>query len=238
MSGRVALVTGGGGGLGEAICRTLAEAGATVLATDVRVDQAGEVARSIRAAGGDATAVSLDVSDDQQAAEVIREAVSTHGSLDVLVNNAATNTTGPFNDLPMAEFDRILDVNLRGAVLMAKLVLPEMRRQGRGHIVNIASTAAKRAWPNASAYHTSKWGLLGFSHALFTEARAFGVRVTAVLPGGMRTPFLLESLAGLDPNLLLDPVRVAETIRFLLTQPDGGHIPEVTVVPTWEISWP
>ena len=89
-----------------------------------------------------------------------------------------------------------------------------------------------------AAYHASKWGLPGFRHARFTEARAFGVRVTAVVSGGMRTPFLLDGLSGLDPKLLLDLLHWPRQSRFVLTQPDGFHIPEVTVVPTWEVSRP
>jgi NADP-dependent 3-hydroxy acid dehydrogenase YdfG len=104
--------------------------------------------------------------------------------------------------------------------------------------VNITSTAAKRAWENASAYHATKWGLLGFSHAIHTEARTAGIKVTAVVAGGMRTPFLLERFPDLDPGLLQDPRNVAETIRFVLTLPAESVIPEVTVLPMRETSWP
>jgi NADP-dependent 3-hydroxy acid dehydrogenase YdfG len=104
--------------------------------------------------------------------------------------------------------------------------------------VNITSTAAKRAWANGSAYHASKWGLLGFSHALHTEARPHNVKVTAVVSGGMRTPFLLERFPDLDLGTLQDPHNVAETIRFVLTQPDETVIPEVLVLPMRETSWP
>ena len=96
----------------------------------------------------------------------------------------------------------------------------------------------KRTWPNASAYHASKWGLVGFSHALHTEGRPLGIKVTAVVAGGMRTPFLFERFPDLDPGVLQDPASVAQTIRFVLTQPDGTVIPEVTVLPMRETSWP
>jgi short-subunit dehydrogenase len=113
-----------------------------------------------------------------------------------------------------------------------------MRRQGRGHIVNVVSTAARRAWANASAYHASKWGLLGFSHALHVEARPHQVKVTAVIAGGMRTPFLLDRFPDLDPGLLQEPRNVADAIRFVLTQPDETVIPELMVIPMRETSWP
>ena len=113
-----------------------------------------------------------------------------------------------------------------------------MKRQRRGHIVNVTSTAAKRAWPNASAYHASKWGLLGLSHALHAELRPHGVRVCAVIAGGMRTPFLLDRFPDLDPARLQDPENVAQTVKHVLLQPEGTAIAEVVVVPTQETSWP
>ena len=113
-----------------------------------------------------------------------------------------------------------------------------MKPRKSGHIVNIASTAAKRAWANASAYHASKWGLLGFSHALHVEARAYDIKVTAVVSGGMRTPFLLERFPDIDTNNLQDPENVAQTIKFVLMQPRETVIPEIMVLPLRETSWP
>src|SRR5699024_7077481 len=121
-----------------------------------------------------------------------RQITSEFGSLDVLVNNAGVDRTVSIDEMSVDDWDRILAVNLRGPFVMSKRVLPVMKERGGGHIVNIVSTAAKRAWPNASAYHASKWGLLGFSHALHVEARPHQVKVTAIVAGGMRTPFLLD----------------------------------------------
>jgi short-subunit dehydrogenase len=113
-----------------------------------------------------------------------------------------------------------------------------MKAQRRGHIINIVSTAAKRAWANATAYHASKWGLLGLSHALHVEARPFGVKVTAIIAGGMRTPFILERFPDTDPGVLQDPRNVADTVMFVLQQPAETVIPEITVIPMCETSWP
>jgi NAD(P)-dependent dehydrogenase (short-subunit alcohol dehydrogenase family) len=238
LAGRVAIVTGGGRGLGEAICACLAEAGASVVACDIRPESAEAVAEAIRARGGRARGLALDVTDEQGAGAVVREVLGSYGGLDVLVNNAGIDATLPFDEMPPKTFDRILDVNLRGPVIMARAVFPHMRQRGAGHIVNVASTAAKRTWPNASAYHASKWGLMGFSHALHTEARPLGIKVTAVVAGGMRTPFLFDRFPDLDPGVLQDPASVAATIRFVLTQPEETVIPEVTVLPMRETSWP
>ena len=117
--------------------------------------------------------------------------------------------------------------------------MPSLSRNtaGRGgHIVNIASTAARRAWPNASAYHASKWGLVGLSQALYAELRGAGIRVTSVVVGGMRTPFLLDRFKDLDPSTLQDPANVARAVRFVLTMPRESIVPEISVLPLQESS--
>ncbi len=238
IEGRIALVTGGGRGLGAAVCESLAEAGATVVVADLLEAQARAEAARIESAGGRAIPLALDVRDERQVESSIGGVVSRFERLDVLVNNAGVDLTAPIAEMPVAEWDRILAVNLRGPFVAAKAALDAMRRVRRGHIVNVVSTAAKRAWANASAYHASKWGLLGFSHALHVEARAVGVKVTAVIAGGMRTPFLLDRFPDLDPGLLQDPRNVADAIRFVLTQPDETVVPELTVIPMRETSWP
>jgi NAD(P)-dependent dehydrogenase (short-subunit alcohol dehydrogenase family) len=238
IRGKVAVVTGGGRGLGEAICATLAEAGATVVVADVKPRLAEAVAEAIVARDGRAEPMGLDVSDQGRVESGVGEIVRRHGRLDVVVNNAGTDLTVSIEELSVADWDRILAVNLRGPFLMARAAMPVMRAQGRGHIVNVASTAAKRAWANAAAYHASKWGLLGFSHALHVEGRKCGVKVTAVIAGGMRTPFLLDRFPDLDPGLLQDPKNVADAVRYVLTLPEETVIPEITVIPMRETSWP
>ena len=104
--------------------------------------------------------------------------------------------------------------------------------------MDLTSTAAKRAWANATAYHASKWGLLGLSHALHVEARPYNVKVTAIVPGGMQTPFILDRFPDTPHENLQDPRNVADTIRFVLSQPPGTVIPEVMVIPMRETSWP
>jgi NADP-dependent 3-hydroxy acid dehydrogenase YdfG len=238
LAGQVALITGAGSGLGAATAEVLAAAGMHVAVADVAVDGARRTVERIEADGGSAAALSLDVRLEGSAADAVEAIVGRWGRLDVLVNNAGVDRTASFDELTLADWDRIIAVNLRGPIVMTRAVLPAMRRAGRGHIVNITSTAAKRAWENASAYHATKWGLLGFSHAIHTEARTAGIKVTAVVAGGMRTPFLLERFPDLDPGLLQDPRNVAETIRFVLTLPAESVIPEVTVLPMRETSWP
>jgi NAD(P)-dependent dehydrogenase (short-subunit alcohol dehydrogenase family) len=160
-----------------------------------------------------------------------------------VVNNAAIDITVPISELAAGDWERIVRTNLTGPFLLAKHAVAAMgpAAEGevtRGHIVNIASTAAKRAWPNAAAYHATKWGLLGLSHALHAELRPQGIKVSAIVAGGMRTPFLLDRFPDIDPTVLQDPANVAKAVKFVLLQPDETVIPEVMVIPMKESSWP
>lgn len=238
LQGKVALVTGGGRGLGAAICQVLGKAGVTVVAADIRENLVQQVAQEIEGAGGKALALRADISDPEQVDETIRRIDSQFGRLDILVNNAAIDITVPIEELSVDDWRRIVDINLSAPFLLSRAALPLMRRQKSGHIVNITSTAAKRAWPNASGYHATKWGLLGLSYALHAELRPENIKVTAVVSGGMRTPFLLDRFPDIDPNVLQDPHNVAETVRFVLTLPEESVIPEISVMPMRETSWP
>ena len=232
LGGRIALITGAAGGLGAATASCLAAAGVTVLRADTRfgADQCRDDGRGMELA--------LDVTDERSVERATALALERYGQLDILINNAGIDVTLPVDELAVCDWDRVLAVNLRGPFLMAKHALTAMKAQRRGHIVNIVSTAAKRAWPNAAAYHASKWGLLGLSHALHAELRPAGIKVTAVVAGGMRTPFLLDRFPDIDASTLQDPKNVADTVRFVLSQPAETVIPEVMVLPMRETSWP
>jgi NAD(P)-dependent dehydrogenase (short-subunit alcohol dehydrogenase family) len=236
-----ALVTGAGSGLGAAIARRLGAAGARVVLADIAEDKAVGVADAIDADGGSSLVVKLDVSDEAQVRAALAATLERFGGLDVLVNNAGTDVTAPLDEVDIAAWNRVLDTNLRGPFLLCKLALSALHasRGGKGgQIVNVASTAALRAWPNASAYHASKWGLLGLSKALHAELRASGIRVSSVIAGGMRTPFLLDRFPDLDASKLQDPANVAEAVHFLLTMPPESVVSEIMVLPREETSWP
>ncbi|HXD51780.1 MAG TPA: SDR family oxidoreductase, partial [Burkholderiales bacterium] len=221
-----------------AICNALSTAGATVVVADINLENARAVARDVGAAGGQARALQVDIGAEDQVQQAIAETLKSYGRLDALINNAGIDFTLPIDELSVEQWDAVVRTNLRGPFLLCKYASTVMRRLGGGHIVNIASTAARRAWPNASAYHASKWALLGLSHALHAELRPHGIKVSAVIAGGMRTPFLLDRFPDLDPGVLQDPANVAATVCFLLTQPAETVIPEVMVLPMRETSWP
>jgi NAD(P)-dependent dehydrogenase (short-subunit alcohol dehydrogenase family) len=238
LEGKSVLITGGGRGLGAAIGRELAHGGASVFLADLNLGNAQSVASEISSTGARAVAIKADITQDREASAALAEVVKAAGRLDVLVNNAAVDFTLPIEELSAEQWDAVLRVNLRAPFLLCKHAAQVMKGQRGGHIVNIASTAAKRTWPNASAYHASKWGLLGLSHALHAELRPQRIKVTAIVAGGMRTPFLLDRFPDIDPGVLQDPANVAATVRFVLSMPEESVIPEVMVIPMRESSWP
>ncbi|MBD1909207.1 MULTISPECIES: SDR family oxidoreductase [unclassified Leptolyngbya] len=238
LADKVVIVTGGARGLGEATCHCLAEAGMKVVVADMRQELATQVAEQIQAQDGTAIALPLDVSSPDNIAKSVDTILETYGKIDVLVNNAGIDITLSVEEMAIDEWQQVINVNLNGPFYMSKAVFPHMREQGGGHIINIVSTAAKRAWANASAYHASKWGLLGLSQALHVEGRLHQIKVTSVIAGGMQTPFLLDRFPDIDVTTLQDPRNVAETIEYLLMQPKETVISEIMVLPMKETSWP
>ncbi len=242
LHGKVALVTGGGSGLGEATARTLAGAGCAVACVDVNRVGAERVAREIQATDREAVAIGCDVSDAEAVFAAVDSIVGRWGRLDVAVNCAAVDYVRSVDELTVEQWDQVIAVNLRGPFLVAKAALPTMRRQRSGHIVNVASTAALRAWGNAAAYHASKFGLVGFGRGLGVEGRPDGIRVTTVIPGGMRTHFFdrfpEQGIPLPDERNLQDPATVAETILFAVRLPPESALQELIITPLTEPGWP
>lgn len=239
LKDKVVLVTGGGQGLGQQISMVLGESGMKVILGDIKEDQVQKTADELAQKGLKAKAVTLDVSNEQNVRGVLENIVKKYDKLDVVVNNAGIDYTKPITELTVEEWQRVVNVNLTGPFLLTKFAYPIMSKQEEGgHIVNIASTAAKRGWPNASAYHASKWGLLGFSYGMHAEGRKDKIKVTTVVSGGMRTPFILERFPDTPLDVLQDPRNVAETVKFVLSVPDESVIPEVMITPVKETSWP
>lgn len=239
LKDKIIIITGGSQGLGRAIAETLSEERAIIFICDIKTEQAQQTAKELSKKGAAAEGYALDVGDENSVEQLVNEVINKYGRIDALINNAGIDVTKPLTELSIDEFDRVIRVNLRGPFLMSKAVFPIMAKQETGgSIVNISSTAAKRTWENASAYHASKWGLLGFSHGIHTEGRNSKIKVTAVIAGGMRTPFILERFPETDPRVLQDPKNVAQAVKFTLLQPEETVIPEIMVLPVRETSWP
>jgi NAD(P)-dependent dehydrogenase (short-subunit alcohol dehydrogenase family) len=238
LEDKVALVTGGGRGLGAALCLALAEAGAKVVVADIRAETASAMASQLSGRGYEALALTLDVGNADSVDACLSAATDRFGPLDILVNNAGIDYTLPVEKLDVAQWDQVMSTNLRGPFILSRRAIQSMTPRRSGHIVNIVSTAAKRTWPNAAAYHASKWGLLGLSHALHAELRPLGIKVTAVITGGMRTPFLLDRFPDIDQNTLQPPERVATAVVQAISLQGDSVVPEITVLPMGETSWP
>ncbi len=188
LSGQVALITGGGRGIGRAVAQAFAAAGAQVAATARSADQLAETVALITAAGGKALALPADVSDPEAVARMVAETERQLGPVDVLVNSAgATGTAGPLWEVDVEEWWHCAAVNIRGPMLCAHRVLPGMVARRRGRILNVVSAAATMAGPYGSAYITTKTALLRFSEVLALETKEYGISVFAVDPGGVRT---------------------------------------------------
>lgn len=188
LEGRVAIVTGGGHGIGKAYAIRLASEGARVVVAEIDENAAQSVARELQGAGHEALAVRTDVADDASTERMAAAAVERFGRIDVLVNNAAIFATvpmsrSPFDQITIDEWDRMMGVNLKGTWLASCAVIPQMRRQGYGKIINISSGTALKGSPSRIHYVTSKAGILGFTKTLANEVGKDNICVNCVAPG-------------------------------------------------------
>ncbi|WP_395104019.1 SDR family NAD(P)-dependent oxidoreductase [Actinomadura sp. SCN-SB] len=188
LTGRCVIVTGGGHGIGRAYCHRLAAEGAAVTIAELDAAAAEAVCEEIGDAGGTALAVPTDVADEDGVGRMVERSLAEFGRIDGLVNNAAIFATVPMSrvgigELSVEEWDRMMAVNLRGTFLTCRAVLPAMRRQGSGRIVNISSGTALSGSPSRLHYVTSKAGVLGFTRSLAREVGPYGITVNAVAPG-------------------------------------------------------
>jgi meso-butanediol dehydrogenase/(S,S)-butanediol dehydrogenase/diacetyl reductase len=188
FAGKVALVTGAASGIGEATAKRFAAEGATVVVVDLNADGAARVVHEIGAAGGHASAFRADVAAAADAEAMIRHAVTTHGRLDILHNNATSGDPGLIADLPVASWERTLAVNLTAPFLATKFALPVMIAQGGGAIVNMSSGAGVLAEEGLAAYGAAKAGVINLTRSTAIEYARYGVRANCVCPGAVDTP--------------------------------------------------
>lgn len=187
------LITGSGSGLGRDIARAALKAGNNVVATARSTDQ---LASLVSEYGSQVLAVGLDVTNEEEAEAAVASAVEQFGRLDVLVNNAGYGDIRPFEQVPSGEFRRLVETNLFGVVNLTRAALPVMRKQRSGHIIQISSLGGRTAFAGSASYHASKWGVGGFTEAVALETAPFGVKLTALEPGAMRTNWGKRANAG------------------------------------------
>jgi len=229
LSGQVALVTGAGRGIGRAVSLALAREGARVVLAARSAGQLAAVEAEIHRAGGEAIAVPTDVSSEASVLGLFERLRGELGRLDILVNNAGTGAFGAIADLEAADLDRVLAVNVRGTFLCSREALKLMRPRRSGTIVNIASVVGFRGYPNQGAYSASKHAVMGLTKSLAVEAQADGIRVSAVLPGGVNTDMIGDARPDLDRSTLLQPEDIARTVLFLITLPEHAAVDEIYI---------
>lgn len=184
LAGQVAIVTGGGRGIGRAIAHKFASEGAVVVVTARTEGEIGRVAQEIQAGGGKASTVAADLADECDCEKIVAEARKAFGAVHILVNNGATyGPVQPVEKFTVRDWDEVMAVNLRAPMLLAKLVLPDMYERKSGAILNISTTGAKLAFALSAAYTASKAGLIGLTRVLAAEGARRGVRVNALCPG-------------------------------------------------------
>ncbi|HJZ45949.1 MAG TPA: SDR family oxidoreductase [Roseiflexaceae bacterium] len=246
LAGQVALVTGASSGLGRATALALARSGAHVALLARSVADLQQVAADVQALGPSALALPVDLADADQIVNAVQQTVDAFGRIDLLVNAAGTDVPGPVANLPIAGWDRVLDVNLRAPFVLAQAVFPHMQQAGRGTIINVSSVAGKRGWANAAAYCASKFGLTGFTQALAAEGKPYGIRACILYPGGMATSWGVwspterreEGREQPPPEKALPPDAVAALIIWIASAPPELVLNEAIVTPLEEGGWP
>ena len=231
LEGKTAIVTGAGRGIGRAIARALAGEGAmVVLAARSRADLAA-VAAEIREAGGRALAVPTDVTQDTAVEALVEQALAQANRVDILVTSAGAASFGPLVDTKPADWDTMLALNLRAAIVCCRAVLPAMIRQHAGTILNLSSIASRRALPGSAVYTASKAGLEAFSRVLAEELRPHGVRVGVLVPGAVDTP-IWDAMGSTPPrDKMLRAEDVARAALLMLTLPPHATLEELTLLP-------
>jgi NADP-dependent 3-hydroxy acid dehydrogenase YdfG len=231
LADQVAIVTGAGRGIGRAVALAFAAEGAhVVLASRSRADLAA-IAGTIRDQGGNALALPTDVTQDAAVEALVDQAAAQLGRIDILVTAAGVAAFGPVAGTKPADWDGMLAVNLRGAMVCCRAVLPVMHRQRRGTIINVGSIAAKRAIPGGAAYAATKAGLAAFSAVLAEEVRADGIRIGVVVPGAVDTPLWDSIPGGPDRARMLRPDDVARAVLLMTSLPPNATLEELILMP-------
>ena len=221
LKDKVVIVTGGGKGIGKVYVREFALQGARVVAADIDYEAAKRVAGELKERGAQVLAIEVDVSNEESVLKMVEDTVKTFGDVDVLVNNASLMSAlprGDWRNIPIAEWNKVMEVNVAGPFLCARAVFPSMQRRGKGKIINISSSRVFEGSPNRLHYTTSKAGVIGFTKALAAELAAKGVTVNAVAPGYIATKMVLA----IKPEVLQSIIDTVPMKRLGSPEEMGG----------------
>jgi NAD(P)-dependent dehydrogenase (short-subunit alcohol dehydrogenase family) len=233
---KVAIVTGGGSGIGQAIALGLAEQGVKVVVCGRRLAPLESITQTIQDSGGTAWAIQADVADADDVDRLVQASLETFGAINILVNNAGISGGGYIHEHDLNEWDRIMAINLRGPFLLARAVLPLMRQHREGHIINISSEAGLEYYFGDGAYGISKHALNALGEYIQRENQEWGIRVNTICPGMVVTE-MTDGLSGLNKAMCLQPEEIADLVLWLLTRQSNLKIGRPVLIQTMTNPW-
>lgn len=240
ITGKVVVITGASSGLGEATARYLAARGATVVLGARRVDRLEALVDEITAQGGRAFALATDVTDAAQVQALVDAAVERYGRIDVLLNNAGLMPHSPLERRKIADWDRTIDVNIKGVLYGIAAALPHMQRQQSGHVINVSSVAGHRVGPAGAVYSATKAAVRVLSEGLRQEVKPWNIRTTIISPGAVATelpgsvtePDIAQGIGQFYEQYAIPADSFARAVAFAIRQPDDVDINEILFRPT------
>ena len=241
LAGKIALVTGASSGIGEAAAIALAAAGASVAVAARRVDRLAGLAAKIEAAGGIALALPCDVTIEADALKCVADTVAHFGRIDILINSAGIMQAGGIDGIDIAEYRRVIDLNLMATVYTCAAAVPHMKAQGSGDIITISSLAGRKGGPMTNAYSASKHAVNSMTDGMRQELGGFGIRVTILMPGatetevasGISNPQWRDAIAAhVSKDGAVKAAEMGDVIAFILSLPRNVNISEICVRPT------
>lgn len=230
LRGRVAIVTGASAGIGAASARALAKEGANLVLTARRIDRLEQLADQLRGLGARAVVVAGDAREESTARAVVESAIEEFGQIDILLNNAGVGSYKDLAETSAAEYDEMMDSNVRSTFLFSRYVVPHMLERGEGTLLLISSMAGLYGFAGEAVYCATKFAQVGFAQALDRELRPKGIKVGVICPGGVKTEFALgrgRTAEGVAASEMLEPDDVASAVVLACTQSPGSRIIEI-----------
>jgi NADP-dependent 3-hydroxy acid dehydrogenase YdfG len=230
LAGKAVLITGASAGIGRASALALAQEGANLVLTARRQERLAELEAAVQQAGGKAVSVVGDATDEKIAQRCVSTATETFGALDILINNIGVGNYKNLVDTSAAEYDEMMDTNVRSTFLFTRYTVPVMIKQGSGTILMISSMAGIYGFPGEAVYCATKFAQVGFAQALDKELRPHGIKVGAICPGGVKTEFALgkgRTEQSVAESGMLDPEDVASAVVLACTQSSNSRIIQV-----------
>jgi len=239
IAGKIVVITGASSGLGEASARFLCAQGASVVLGARRVDRIQALAGELTGTGGKALALKTDVTHREQVQALVDAAVQTYGKIDVMINNAGLMPQSPLERLKVDDWDRMIDVNIKGVLYGIAAALPYMKRQKSGHIINVSSVAGHNVRPGGAVYSATKHAVRVLSEGLRQEVKPYNIRTTVISPGAVDTelpnsitePDIAENIRKVY-ELAIPAESFARAVAFAMSQPEDVDVNEILYRPT------